>query len=153
MCKLQLLNKNYNLLTKFSIEKSSSIHLANFLTWYEVETYTKNAPLKEFSLRFLSSPSPRKREITHPLRQSFYYKKIWRDYFLDFKILFLNLVFCLSDPLDRHNQASGYSICYNGSGFLNLMANSSGQKMNLKCPCSSFPMPILTKLVPSRFCK
>ena len=25
--------------------------------------------------------------------------------------------------------------------------------MNLKCSCSSFPMPILTKLVPSRFCK
>ena len=47
MCKLQLLNKNYNLLTKFN----SSIHLANFLTWYEVETYTKNAPLKEFSPR------------------------------------------------------------------------------------------------------
>ena len=110
-------------------------------------------PEGKFSLRFLLSPSPRKREITHPPRQSFYYKKIWRDYFLDFKILFLNLVFCLSDPLDRHNQASGYSICYNGSGFLNLMANSSGQKMNLKCPCSSFPMPILTKLVPSRFCK
>ena len=153
MCKLQLLNKNYNLLTKFNIEKSSSINLANFLTWYEVETYTKNVPLKEFSLRFLSSPSPRKRKITHPPRQSFYYKKIWRDYLLDFKILFFNLLFCLSDPLDRHNQASGYSICYNGSGFLNLMANSSGQKMNLKCPCSSFPMPILTKLVPSRFCK
>ena len=51
MCKLQLLNKNYNLLTKFNIEKSSSIHLANFLKWYEVETYTKNAPLKEFSPR------------------------------------------------------------------------------------------------------
>ena len=49
MCKLQLLNTNYNLLTKFNIEKSSSIHLANFLTWYEVETYTKNAPLKKFS--------------------------------------------------------------------------------------------------------
>ena len=65
----------------------------------------------------------------------------------------MNLVFCLSDPLDTHNRASGYSICYNGSGFLNLMANSSGQKMNLKCPCFSFPMPILTKLVPSRFCK
>ena len=51
MSKLQLLNKNYNLLTKFNIEKSSSIHLANFLIWYEVETYTKNAPLKEFSSR------------------------------------------------------------------------------------------------------
>ena len=51
MCKLQLLYKNYNLLTKFKIEKSSSIHLDNFLTWYEVETYTKNAPLKEFSPR------------------------------------------------------------------------------------------------------
>ena len=51
MCKLQLLNKNYNLLTKFNIEKSSSIHLANFLKWYEIETYTKNAPLKEFSPR------------------------------------------------------------------------------------------------------
>ena len=38
MCKLQLLNKNYNLLTKFNIEN-------------EVETYTKNAPLKEFSPR------------------------------------------------------------------------------------------------------
>ena len=49
MCKLELLNKNYNLLTKFNVEKSSSIHLGNFLTWYEVETYTKNAPLKEFS--------------------------------------------------------------------------------------------------------
>ena len=159
MCKLQLLNKNYNLLTKFNIEKSSSIHLANFLTWYEFETYTKNAPLKEFSPR-QNSPygsyhhHPQgKREITHPTRQSFYYKKIWRDFCLDFKILFLNLVFCLSDPLDRHNQASGYSICYNGSGFLNSMANSSGQKMNLKCPCSSFPIPMLTKLVPSRFCK
>ena len=46
MCKLQLLNKNYNLLTKCNIEKSSSIHLANFLIWYEV---AKNAPLKEFS--------------------------------------------------------------------------------------------------------
>ena len=46
----------------------------------------------------------------------------------------MNLVFCLLDPLDRHNQASGYSICYNGSGFLNLMANSSGQKMNFKMP-------------------
>ena len=105
-------------------------------------------PEVKFSLRFLSSPSPRKREITHPPRQSFYYKKIWRYYLLDFKI-----PFCLSDPLDGHNQASGYSICYNGSGFLNLMANSSGQKTNLKCPCSSFPMPILTKLVPSRLCK
>ena len=51
MCKLQLLNTNYDLLTKFNIEKSSSIHLANFLTWYEVETYTKNAPLKEFLSR------------------------------------------------------------------------------------------------------
>ena len=51
MCKLQLLNKNYNLLTKFNIEKSSSIHLANFLTWYEVETYTKNAPLEKNSPR------------------------------------------------------------------------------------------------------
>ena len=90
MCKLQLLNKNYNLLTKFNIEKSSSIHLANFLTWYEVETYTKNAPLKrilpeaKFSLRFLSSPSPRKREITHPPRQSFYYKKNLLGLFLRF---------------------------------------------------------------------
>ena len=55
MCKLQLLNKNYNLLTKFNLEKSSSIHLANFLTWYEVETYPKNAPLKEFSPRQYSS--------------------------------------------------------------------------------------------------
>ena len=51
MCKLQLLNKNYNLRTKFNIEKSSSIHLANFLTLYEVETYTKNVPLKESSPR------------------------------------------------------------------------------------------------------
>ena len=51
MCKLQLLNKNYNLLTKFNIEKSSSIRLANFLTLYEVETYTKNVPLKESSPR------------------------------------------------------------------------------------------------------
>ena len=105
------------------------------------------------SLRFLSSPSPRKREITHPPRQLFYYKKIWRDHLLDFKILFSNLVFCLSDPLDKHNQASGYFICYNGSGFLNLMANRSRQKMNLKCLSSSFLMPILSKLVPSRFCK
>ena len=86
MCKLQLLNKNYNLLTKFNIEKSSSIHLANFLTWYEFETYTKNVPLKEFSPRqdslygsYHHHPQE-KREITHPTRQSFYYKKIWRDF-------------------------------------------------------------------------
>ena len=47
----------------------------------------------KFSLRFLSSPSPRKWEITHPPRQSFYYKNIWRDYLLDFKILFFELSF------------------------------------------------------------
>ena len=158
MCKLQLFNENYNLLTKFNIEKSSSIHLANFLTWYEVETYTKNAPLKEFSpmqnspyVSYHHHTQGRGKLLIPP--GSRFIKKNLGDYLLDFKILFLNLVFCLSDLLDRHNQASGYSICYNGNGFLNLMANSSGQKMNLKCPCSLFPKPILTKLVPSRFCK
>ena len=121
MCKLQLFNKNYNLLTKFNTEKSSSIHLANFLTWYEVETYTKNAPLKEFSPRqnspygsYHHHPQGR-RKLLIPPGSFFIIKKVWKDYLLDFKILF-----CLSDPLDRHNQASGYSICCNGSGFFKL---------------------------------
>ena len=94
MSKLQLLNKNYNLLTKFNIEKSRSIHLTNFLIWYEVETYTKNAPLKEFSPR-QNSPydsyhhHPQGRgELLIPPRQSFYYKKIWRDYLLDLRSFF-----------------------------------------------------------------
>ena len=99
MCKLQLLNKNYNLLTKFDIEKSSSIHLANFLTWYEVETYTKNAPLKEFSSR-QNSPygsyhhHPQGRgKLLIPPGSRFIIKNIWRDYLLDFKILFFELSF------------------------------------------------------------
>ena len=51
MCKLQVLNKTYKLLPEFSMKKINSSHFANFLTWYEVETYTKNTPLKEKLIR------------------------------------------------------------------------------------------------------
>ena len=48
------------------------------------------------------------------------------DYVIDFKTHFLNFVCCLSIPLDRDDQAPGYSICYKGNGLSNLMTNSSG---------------------------
>ena len=42
MHKLQFFNATYKLLTKFLIEKVNRFHFFNFLTRYEVQTYTGN---------------------------------------------------------------------------------------------------------------
>ena len=47
MSKLKFLNIFYNLLTKFNMQKISSVHFANVLVSHEVETYIKNTPLEE----------------------------------------------------------------------------------------------------------
>ena len=41
MLRLQFINANYNLLTKFLMEKMRHFYFFNFLTWYEVQTYTE----------------------------------------------------------------------------------------------------------------
>ena len=40
MRELLFLNTTHNLLTKFHMEKNNPFHLFNFLTWYEIKTYT-----------------------------------------------------------------------------------------------------------------
>ena len=45
-CRTDLTNSSY-VFWKFNLQKMSSIHFANFLTWYEAEVYTKKNPLQK----------------------------------------------------------------------------------------------------------